>query len=251
MNVVIIEDENLAADRLEAMIRSYDSTICVQARLESVHEAVEWFNINPAPELIFLDIQLEDDLSFSIFEKVEVNAPVIFTTAFDEYAIQAFRLNSIDYLLKPVSKEDLGRALEKYKFWNRGTSNVDVTLLMKELINSKPEYKNRFLINTGSRIKTLGIEEIAYFYSDQGMTFAVTKSKTEYPVDLSLEKLVLQLNPREFFRINRQFLIHVHSIKNIHVYPKSKLKIELQPPFSNEVFVSLDKVTDFKEWLDR
>jgi DNA-binding LytR/AlgR family response regulator len=153
--------------------------------------------------------------------------------------------------LGTLCSQDLERAIEKFKFWTRGTSNIDIKKLMNELINSKPEYKNRIIVNTGSRIKTIGMDEVAYFYSDQGMTFVVTKSKSEYPVDLSIEKLLLQLNPLEFFRISRQFLIHIHAIKNIHVYPKSRLKLDLQPPHPNEVFVSIDRVTDFKEWLDR
>jgi DNA-binding LytR/AlgR family response regulator len=251
MNVVIIEDENLAAERLEEMIRSYDATIRVLARIESVKEAVQWLTSNPAPDLIFLDIQLEDDLSFSIFDKTEVLAPVIFTTAFDEFAIKAFKLNSIDYLLKPISKEDLKRAIDKFKSWTRGTSNMEIKALMKELFQSKPEYKNRIIVNTGSRIKSISMDEVAYFYSELGMTFVVTANKSEYPIDLSLDKLLLQLNPLEFFRINRQFLIQIHSIRNIHVFPKSRLKLELYPPHPKEVFVSLDRVTDFKEWLDR
>jgi DNA-binding LytR/AlgR family response regulator len=150
-----------------------------------------------------------------------------------------------------VTREDLGRAIEKFKSWTRGTSNMDIKSLMKELIQTKPEYKNRIIINTGSRIKTISMDDVAYFYSDQGMTFVLTKSKSEFPVDLSLEKLLLQVNPVEYFRINRQFLIHINSIKNIHVYPKSRLKVELNPPHPGEVFVSVDRVTDFKEWLDR
>jgi len=251
MKVVIIEDEDLAARRLENMLKNYDPEIKVLDKLESVEESVNWFKNNPRPDLIFLDIHLEDDLSFAIFDKVEITAPIIFTTAFDEYAIKAFKLKSIDYLLKPIVQEDLNKAIEKYKEWNQSSaSGIEMTDLYNLIKGKKPIYKERFSFTVGQKIRTFGVDEIAYFYSEEGMTFMVLKSKSEYPVDYSLEKLVDELDPIIFFRINRKYLIRLISIKNVHVYPKSRLKIELDPPTGNDVFVSIDKVTTFKKWLN-
>ncbi len=251
MNVLIVEDEKLAAGRLEQLLVECDKTINVLAKIESVNESIKWLKSNPAPDLIFLDVQLEDDLSFAIFDKIHIKTPVIFTTAYDEYAIKAFKLNSIDYLLKPVNKEELQSALNKYQTWIHDYEPVDLKSLLDTISKSASEYKSRFIITAGSRIKTINITEVAYFYSEEGISFLVTRQKAEYPIDLSLEKLAEQINPDEFFRVNRQFIIHIHAIKNIHVYPKSRLRIELSPPADREIFVSLDKVTLFKEWLDR
>jgi DNA-binding LytR/AlgR family response regulator len=251
MNVLIVEDEKLAAGRLEQLLKECDTSISVLSKIESVNETVKWLNNHPEPDLIFLDVQLEDDLSFAIFEKIQIKTPVIFTTAFDEYAIKAFKLNSIDYLLKPVNKEELQAALKKYQTWIKDYKPVDLRALLDTINKSSSEYKSRFIITAGSRIKTIGISEVAYFYSEEGITFLVTRQKAEYPIDLSLEKLADQINPDEFFRVNRQFILHIHAITNIHVYPKSRLRVELIPPPDKEIFVSLDKVTAFKDWLDR
>ncbi|NVO19951.1 MAG: response regulator transcription factor [Bacteroidetes bacterium] len=251
MKVVIIEDEQLAARRLENMIHSFDPGIVVMAKLESVEESVEWFRGNPQPDLIFLDIHLEDDLSFVIFDKVEVNAPIIFTTAFDEYAIRAFKLKSIDYLLKPIIQEELNNAIKKYNdLVTPAHPTVDLTSLYDLISKKNPEYKERFSIVIGQKIKTFTITEIAYFYSAEGITFVVLKNKSEYPIDDSLEVLSRELNPKDFFRINRKFLVKIDSIANVHIYPKSHLKLDLAPAPQDEVFVSIDKVTPFKNWLD-
>lgn len=250
MNIVIIEDEKFAANHLEKMILKYDSEIKVMAKLESVQEAVEWFKSNIDPDLIFLDIHLDDGLSFSIFEKVNIKVPIIFTTAFDEYAIRAFKLKSIDYLLKPIMQEDLNQAIEKFKSWKlTNQTTIDINSLY-ELINKKDmPYKDRFSVYVGQKIKTVKAEDIAYFYSESGITLLVTTEKGQYDVNYSLEDLTKQLNPKDFFRINRQLIIRLNAIKNVHVYPKSRLKIELNPTFSKDVFVTIDKVTKFKEWL--
>jgi DNA-binding LytR/AlgR family response regulator len=256
MKVVIIEDEELAAARLERMILGYDKSIEIVAKLESIEESVDWFKSHLAPDLIFLDIHLEDGLSFAIFDAVEVKAPIIFTTAFDEYAIKAFKMKSIDYLLKPIVQEELNAAIKKYQEWTNGTKvNIDLNSLY-ELISKtgsapkEPEYKNRFAVQVGQKIKTVGIDEIAYFYSEEGVTFLVSTGKSTYTLDSSLEQLGEQLNPKDFFRINRAFLVRLPSIANVHVFPKSRLKLDLNPPVSKEVYVSIDKVTKFKEWLD-
>lgn len=251
MRVVIIEDEQLAARRLESMILSANPQIQVVAKLESVEESVEWFRNNPHPDLIFLDIHLEDDLSFVIFDRVQVNSPIIFTTAFDEYAIRAFKLKSIDYLLKPIVQEELNNAIRKYKDMVTPTQQVvDLSSIYSLITQQNPTYKERFSITVGQKIKTFMVSEIAYFYSTEGISFMVLKNKSEYPVDDSLEELTQQLDPKQFFRINRKYLVKIDSIANVHIYPKSHLKLELAPLPNEEVFVSIDKVTAFKKWLD-
>ncbi len=251
MRVVIIEDEQLAARRLESMIVAANPQIQVVAKLESVEESVEWFRNNQHPDLIFLDIHLEDDLSFVIFDKVQVNSPIIFTTAFDEYAIRAFKLKSIDYLLKPIVQEELNNAIRKYKdLVTPAQQMVDLSSIYSLITKQNPTYKERFSITVGQKIKTFTVPEIAYFYSTEGISFMVLKNKSEYPVDDSLEELSQELNPKDFFRINRKYLVKIDSIANVHIYPKSHLKLELAPMPTEEVFVSIDKVTAFKKWLD-
>jgi DNA-binding LytR/AlgR family response regulator len=249
MKVIIIEDETLAAQRLKQMIFEYDNSIEILAELESVEESVEWFTNNAEPDLIFLDIHLEDDLSFAIFEKVNIKAPIIFTTAFDEYAIKAFKLKSIDYLLKPIVQAELAAALKKYEEMTDSKKPVhDLQKLYEMIIEKKPEYRERFSVAFGQKIKTFTTNDIAYFMSQEGATFAILKNNVSYPIDLSLDKLMNELNPKFFFRINRQMVVHIDAVKEVIVYPKSRLKIDIQPPM-NDVFVSIDKVTPFKEWF--
>lgn len=252
MRVVIIEDEQFASLRLKKMIHEYDKDIEILAELESVEESVKWFQNNKEPDLIFLDIHLEDDLSFAIFERVKISCPIIFTTAFDEYAIKAFKLKSIDYLLKPIVQEELVRALEKYKEFKVGPKEdtVDLQSLYNIIVNKQQTFRERLSISFGAKIKTIKIEEIAYFSSEDGMTYSYLFDKACYPVDISLDKLGEELNPDEFFRINRKLLISINAIKDVHMYPKSRLKIELTPKYEQDVFVSLDKVTSFKKWLN-
>ena len=250
MKIVIIEDEELAARRLEGMIKECDSSIEVIARLESVEDSVEWFRNHPSPDLIFLDIHLEDDLSFAIFEKVKVDAPVIFTTAYDEYAIRAFKMKSIDYLLKPIVQEELARSLDKFHEFSSPKPPQDMETLFRMFVKpGQPDYKERFSVTIGQKIKTFTINEISWFYSEEGITFMVTNDNHQYPIDFSLDDLTDMLDPKLFFRINRQFIVKMEAIGNIHIYPKSRLKLELKPVSNKEVFVSRDKVTRFKQWL--
>jgi DNA-binding LytR/AlgR family response regulator len=252
MKVIIIEDEELAAMRLETMVRKADPGIRVVAKLESVEESVAWLKTHEEPDLIFLDIHLEDGISFSIFEQVKVNSPIIFTTAFDEYAIQAFKLKSVDYLLKPVTQEELEASIGKYRAWVKPehASPVDMHALYEMILQREPQFRSRFSIVTGQKIKTIGIEEVAYFHAEEGVVLLVTEKKVKYPLDLSLDQVMDQLDPKQFFRINRQYIVKLSAIDQIHVYPKSKLQLELLPPAPGEVFVSLDKVTKFKDWLN-
>jgi DNA-binding LytR/AlgR family response regulator len=253
MNVVIIEDEHLSAQRLEAMLKKYDPTINVLAEIPSVAEAVQWFKDNEDPDLVFMDIHLEDGQSFSIFDQLNLDVPVIFTTAFDEYTIKAFKVNSVDYLMKPLNYDELAAAIEKFKriHAEKEESGKPLEQLLQSLQKKEPEYKSRFLVSIGSRLMTVEIDEIQYFYSADKITFLVTKDNHRYPIDFSLDKLALLLNPKDFYRINRQMIVKLSAIENIHVYSKGRIKLDLTPTMKEDVFVSLDKVVEFKEWLGK
>ncbi len=251
MKVLIIEDESLAARRLQSLIHECDSTVEVVDILESIEESVNWFRSHPAPDLVFLDIHLEDGLSFAIFDQIEVNVPLIFTTAFDEYAIKAFKLKSIDYLLKPIGQEDLCRAMTKFKNWDSDTSaKVDLSELMEMMHVKHPAYRERFSVTVGDKLKTIPVSDIAYIFSAASITFAVTFDNKQYALDQSIDKFASELSPVAFFRVNRQYLVSHKALLNVHVYPKSRLKLELTPSVKELVFVSIDKVPEFKRWLD-
>lgn len=250
MKTIIIEDELFAARRLESMIGEYDPAIRIEARLESVAESVDWLRKNPHPDLIFLDIHLEDGLSFSIFDQVKVNVPIIFTTAYDEYAIKAFKLRSIDYLLKPIVQTDLNKAIDKYREWSGEKQVFDIGELRALMRSETREYRERYSVVVGQKLKSIEVKEIAYFFSNSGITFIVSTSGNQFSMDISLENLMEELDPKYFFRINRQYLVHMQSLANIHIFPKSRLKLELKPSTREDVFVSIDRVTEFKKWID-
>jgi DNA-binding LytR/AlgR family response regulator len=254
MKVVIVEDEHLSAQRLQGMLKKYDPSIEVLAELPSVAASVEWFKNNPDPDLVLMDIHLEDGQSFSIFETINLQVPVIFTTAFDEYTIKAFKVNSVDYLMKPLNYEELVAAIEKFKRIH-GEAGEEKTMGLEQLLQSmqkkEPEYKSRFLVSIGSRLKTIETEDIQYFFSADKITFLVTKENQRFPIDYSLDKMAVMLDPKQFFRINRQMTVKLEAIKNIHVFAKGKIKLDLDPPTKEDVFVSMDKVVEFKEWLGK
>lgn len=250
MRTIIIEDEEYAARRLENMIRECDPTIEIVSKLPSVQESVEWLKNNVQPDLIFLDIQLEDDLSFSIFEQVQVRSKIIFTTAFDEYAIKAFKLNSIDYLLKPINQEELCQAINKFKTWGSEAMPVIDAVMLRDLLRPQVSYRERFMVAVGDKLKSINVSDIAYFFCAAGITFASMNSNNQYSLDFSLDNLKEMLNPKDFFRVNRQYFVGLKSIEKVVVYPKSRLKLVLNPPTDTELFVSIDKVPEFKQWLD-
>lgn len=254
MKVVIIEDEAFAALRLKKMIKKYDPEITILAELESVAESVKWFRSNPEPDLIFLDIHLEDDLSFAIFEQVNISSPVIFTTAFDEYAIKAFKLKSIDYLLKPIVQEELAAALKKYDhFSGLHQQSVDLQSLYKLLTTSEKNYRERFSISVGSKIKMVEVTDIAYFFvMDKGVYLRTLQGHT-YTIDYTMDKLEELLNPASFFRINRKYLVNIASIANMVAYSRGRVKLELKPAADDayDTIVSIDRSADFKKWLNR
>jgi DNA-binding LytR/AlgR family response regulator len=254
MKVVIVEDEHLSAQRLQGMLKKYDPSIEVLAELPSVAASVDWFKNNPDPDLVLMDIHLEDGQSFSIFETINLQVPVIFTTAFDEYTIKAFKVNSVDYLMKPLNYEELVAAIEKFKRIH-GEDGEEKTLGLEHLLQSmqkkEPEYKSRFLVSIGSRLKTIETEDIQYFFSADKITFLVTKENQRFPIDYSLDKMAGMLDPKQFYRINRQMTVKLEAIRNIHVFSKGKIKLDLDPPTKEDVFVSMDKVVEFKEWLGK
>ncbi len=251
MKTIIIEDENLTAKRLEGLLQKYDPAIQVLAVLPSVEEVVDWLGSNPEPDLVFMDIHLDDDLAFRIFERTGLRAPVIFTTAYDEYMIQAFKVNSIDYLLKPINYDELVQALEKFKSLKKQFTQHNLDALLQIIGQKEPAYKSRFMITVGTKIRSIETKEIAYFYSEEKMTFMVTREGQLLPIDFSLDKLNSLLDPKLFFRISRQVLVSFGAIQTVHSFSKGKLKIDLVPKAKIDAFVSSDRMTDFKAWLGR
>lgn len=254
IKVLIIEDEEPAAKRLQKMILEIDPEISVMENIVSVASGIKWLDDHPKPDLIFSDIQLSDGLSFQIFKQVEINCPVIFITAFDQYAIEAFKVNSIDYLLKPVKKDDLEAAINKFKkITQNGTGNaVDFQKLMASLGATNTQttaYKSRFIVRYGEHIKTLKIEEVSYFYTEDKINFLTTYEGRRYAIDYNLDSLESMLDPKVFFRINRQYIISINSIKEMFAYTKSRVLIKLNPPSKHETIVSTERSGDFKLWL--
>lgn len=251
MNILIIEDEALAADRLEKMLREITPDITVLAKLGSVKESVKWLMLNSA-DLIFLDIQLSDGLSFSIFEQVSIQTPVIFTTAYDQYAIKAFQLNSISYLLKPIRKNDLAESLQKYRSLKTAFS-IDFEGLLSAIQGKKPEFRKRFLIQIADKFRKVEIEEIAYFYAYDRNVFFTTLDGHSYPVDVSLDTLENTIDPAYFFRINRKYIVSMKSIATMIAWSRSRIKLVLKPPADDEMdtIVSIDRATDFKKWMNK
>lgn len=251
MNVVIIEDETHAAEKLERQLKELDHNINVIAKIESVRNSVSWLKENK-PDLIFLDIHLSDGLCFRIFDEVEIKTPIIFTTAYDQYAIQAFKVNSVDYLLKPINKFDLAASYEKFNEFHQGGALFDYSTL-KNMIGDMREkkYQSRFLVVQGDTIKTILVENIAYFFAEGKYAFLVDKEGERYLIDTTLEKLVSNLDPDEFFRINRGVIVHLDSIKKMNTWFSRRIKLELIPPFEKETIVSTERVKDFKEWLNQ
>lgn len=249
MKVAIIEDEKPAVEKLTRYLHQYDSSIQISATLASISESVDWIREHQTEvDLLFMDIQLTDGLSFEIFNEVEVNCPIIFTTAYDEYAIDAFRVNSIDYLLKPITFTALSQALKKRETLRdqfSGHTNLNTTI--KQI--AKPQYKERFLVKMGQHIHSIPTDEIALFYAEGRTVFLLTTSNRKFIIDYKLEDLEKLLNPKYFYRVNRSFITHIQAIKDILVYSNSRLKVSPTLSIDREIIVSRDKVNDFKAWL--
>ena len=250
MNIIIIEDEKPAARLLQRKVEKLG--LQVNQMLHSVEESIHWFNANRHPDLIFLDIQLSDGLSFEIFETIDIKSVVIFTTAYDEYALRAFKLNSIDYLLKPIDEDDLETAVNKFKARNVATPNLslDFEMIKKMLVNPMDRnYKKRFTIKMGQQLKMINIEEVECFYSENKGTYLHTFDNRDYLLDNTLEQLETELDPKDFYHVSRKFIVPMKGIKEIQIYSNSRLKVVLPTYKNDEVIVARERVKDFKEWL--
>lgn len=251
--VLLIEDEKPAAEWLHQLILKFDPQISILTVIDSVRGAEEWFQQHPAPDLVFMDIQLADGLSFEIFERVKVPCPVIFTTAYEEYAIKAFKVNSVDYLLKPIAYKELEAAILKFSQQIKSlqpTPPISIELLNKVKEMLRKQYKTRFVIKVGDHLKSIPVEDILFFYSLEKATYLCTADFRTYLVDYSLDHISEMIDEQRFFRINRKYILSNQSIADIVVYSNSRLKIKLKKPDEESIIVSRDKVPGFKEWLD-
>ena len=250
LNIIIIEDEKPAARLLQRKIEKLG--LQVNTLLHSVEESIAWFQNNPHPDLIFLDIQLSDGLSFELFEQMDIKSAVIFTTAFDEYALRAFKLNSIDYLLKPIDEDELSTAISKFKnqFQKNTISSLDFEAIKRMLVNPiEKEYKTRFSVKIGQQIKVISIDEIECFYSENKGTYIHTLDNRNYLTDVTLEVLETEINPKDFYRVSRKFIISLKAIKEIQMYSNSRLKISLTSYSEDEIIVARERVSEFKNWI--
>ncbi len=252
LEVVIIEDEPMAAEDLEKTLLKVAEDATVVARLDSVATATEWLSEHEA-DLILSDIQLGDGLSFDIFRNLDLNTPIIITTAFDEYAIRAFKENSIDYLLKPIDSHELKAAIEKYRFWKKDDKAFDLGTVLDILRPQEKEYQERFIVTLGEKIQSIPEGEVAYFFSEDRYTYLVDRNGKQHILNSNLGDLERSLNPQKFYRINRKFIICYDAIQNMVAYSKSRVKIDLDPPAPNslDVIVSVERSGAFKKWLNR
>jgi len=250
MKAIIIEDEAMAVRQLIRVLQKVDSSIEIIEQLESIESAVHWFSNNAEPDVVFLDIHLSDGLSFEIFKHVQLKCPIIFTTAYDEYAIQAFKVNSIDYLLKPIKEVELAQAIEKYKSLQTvPVLGKQVTELLQNYQQSiTKNYKTRFLVKKQDQLKAIESTNISYFYSEDKITFLQT-ANSKHIINYSLNDLEKMLNPNDFFRLNRKMITSFSAIQKIHKYFNGKLLIELSPTIADKVVISREKAIVFKEWL--
>ncbi len=253
MKVLIIEDEPLAAVRLKNLLKEINSSIEVLHTLDTVKSSIKWFSENEAPQLVFMDIQLADGLSFEIFDKTEIKAPVIFTTAYDEYALKAFKVNSIDYILKPIDKESLMMAFQKYETLIPQTQAQSsllerVGVAMKMLTK---KYKERFVTKVGDHLRFIDVEEILYFFSADKVTFCITKDNRKHILDFTLDQLDELVDPSQFCRVNRKYIVGINGIIDVISHTNSRLKLILKASDDNDVIVARERVQSFKDWLDR
>lgn len=268
MNILIIEDEELAVRKLSKLLLDIDENSKIVGTCASVRASVAWLEANAqgqtsAPDLILMDIELADGQSFEIFEQTTVGAPVIFTTSYDEYALRAFKVNSIDYLLKPIKRHELEASLEKYKRTQANTSEanprrndfstVDIDALVQQLRQhiQPADYRRRFLVKHIQQWVPVEVSDIAYFYSEEGVSLFRTVNNQKYSLDYPLDELEAMLDPSHFFRANRQYIVHINTVQQVHPYFNNKLKLTLKPNADDEVLVSRERATDFKKWMGK
>lgn len=255
MRVLIVEDEPFAQQELKRLLSGTGRDISIAGCTDSIEDTVEWLRNNSLPDLIFLDIQLSDGLSFGIFNHEKILCPVIFTTAYDEYSIQAFKVNSIDYLLKPIKPEELKSALDKLdavrKSYNpENPLPFDLARLEQLLSPASREYKSRFIARLGDQIKHIGIEDVAWFYAEDNVVFLITKSNSRFIIDYTLDQVIRLLDPGRFFRLNRSFIAHIDSIGKVSRYFNGRLVIEMKPAAPEPVYISRARALEFISWLD-
>ena len=252
MNIVIVEDEPHAARRLETLLSELLPEAIVLSKIDSVSQAVKYFSSNAAPDLVLMDVQLADGLSFDIFTQCRVDAPVIFTTAYDEYALRAFKVNSVDYILKPIDKDELSQALQKFKSLKPASTSDTVLENLQEVVRMlTKKYKSRFVIKVGEHLKTIEITSILFFYSQERTTFCVTTDNRSLILDFTLEELEQMVDPATFFRINRKYLVSAAALNDIIHHTNSRLKLVLKNCSDNDVIVAREKVQEFRAWLDK
>lgn len=247
-HILIIEDEKPNADRLKRFLSMVKPEAAISGPIESVSESIEWLSANPCPDLIMMDVRLADGLSFEIFDKVKPRCPIIFTTAYDEYAVRAFKFNSVDYLLKPVEKEELEHSLRMAEQRQHGDTALAIESLLTQI--NKKEYRSRFLLPFRDGYKSVQVSEIEYIHSESRITRARLGNGTEETLIQTLEELEQQLDPKYFFRVNRQYIIHIDAIKQIYNHFNGKLKLELKKNPELEILVSRDKALLIKAWMD-
>lgn len=251
LKILIIEDEEPAAKRLQKMIGEAEPGAELPGVIPSVSAAIKWFAEHGEPDLIFSDIQLADGTSFDIFKEVKINCPVIFVTAYDQYAIEAFKLNSVDYLLKPLKKDELLAAINKFRATRPAAPvPLDINKLLQAYAPQNPSYKTRFIVRYGEHIKTIQTEDIAYFNTEDKVNFLTSFEGRRFAIDFNLDHLEAQLDPKVFFRINRQFIVSIRSISEMFAYTKGRVLIKLNPASKHETIVSTERSADFKVWLD-
>jgi len=251
MKAVIVEDENIASRRLVQLITELAPEVEIVGQITSVENGLLWFSNNPLPDLIFLDVQLNDGYGFDILDTLKTHPPVIFTTAYNEYAIRGFKYNGLDYLLKPIDKKDLKKALGKFSKSYKPTYeffNEDKFEQIKKIFGK--EYKYRFMVKVGNQYNTFNVEDIAYFKSHEGLIFFYTHIGKQYPIEYSIDQLEHILNPVHFFRINRKYMVSVKAVFEIHSYFNSRLLLKLKPKEEEKIIVSRERTTNFKKWLD-
>jgi len=254
MRILIIEDEELAVKKLQKALAGTDAGAQVVGTADSIKSSVEWLQQNPAPDLILMDIELADGQSFEIFNLTEVKSPVIFTTSYDEYALKAFKVNSVDYLLKPVQKEELQAALNKFnKLRSNGKPDINIESLVKELQQKlqHKEYRKRFLVKHAQKLVSIEVDDIAYFYSDGRLNFFKTTDNRKFVVDYTMDELEDMLDPEKYFRISRSFYVSIDSVDKIDDYFGNRLILGVKPVVDKEALVSREKVTEFKKWLGK
>ena len=251
MRVLIIEDENRSANRLMKLLLEIDPTIEIVQTIDSVRNALSFFQQGHNVELIFADIQLSDGISFEIFEQVKIEIPIVFTTAYDQYAIRAFKVNGIDYLLKPIDPKELEQSIIKFKSFSKKNQIPDLSKLVDLLKVQENDYKTRFMIKVGDRIKTVYVSEISAILSEDKGTYIIDKTGSSHLIDSSLDKIHPMIDQDQFFRINRKYIVNIDSLAEIYSWKNSRLKILIKNHNDNAIIVAREKAAEFKSWLDR